>query len=215
MTNRLLGSLILAIFCVSTAGATTIPCSLTSGVDPAVNTAPPGTTPNPTLTNVTWTCSAYTVPLGQTLTQVDIIIHNDYSLGSSDDTVVDFSDTISGFNTTSLKTFVSGGITSTSGGITTQTPGPNLCTATGTNSVDCEETGLHITSSFNAVTVTGNSSWVSGGVEPTGGVDFNVEEVVTLSSAPEPASLLTLGGGLAVLALLARRRRQQVRPSVS
>jgi hypothetical protein len=129
--------------------------------------------------------------------------------------IVDFSDTFTGFNTTNLNTFVSGGTSSNDGGMSP--PAPSACTSQDKNTIDCAESALNITTNFGPVTVTGSSSWVSGGVGPTGSDQFNVQELFTLMSTPtpEPASMLMIGGGLAGLALLARRKRQQGRPSGS
>lgn len=68
--------------------------------------------------------------------------------------------------------------TSSAGGMVSQTPATG-CAATGTNFVDCMDTGLTVTNAFNAVTVTGSPSWVAGGVGPSGSDQFNVQEVFT------------------------------------
>lgn len=41
------------------------------------------------------------------------------------------------------------------------------------------DTGLTVTTACNAATVTGSSSWVAGGVGPSGSDQLNVQEVFT------------------------------------
>jgi hypothetical protein len=220
MTKKLLGLLIVALFCITALNAATMDgtCSLTTvGNDPAVNTDPPGITTMPTISGAVFTCIPFTIPAGDTLTGVDINIANDYLLGLPSSTnSVQFMYTMTGFSTTALTTSITGSGTSTStaGGIVSQAPAASACLQTGADSVDCEDYGLSLTSppNFGAVTVTGSSMWTAGGVGPGGADAFYVYEVFTYSPTPpppgipEPASFLLIGSGLIGLALAGRRK---------
>ena len=215
MTKPLLGMLMFGLLGLATAKATDIvSCSLTSGSNTVTSITNGG---NPTTTG-TFTCTVPTLSVGDTLTSVDAIFDDDYSLGTvGSNNEVEFSYSTVGFTgATTLTTTVLGlggappfGVSSTSGGIVGQSGSPT-CSTDSRNMFDCEEPGGDLTPQGNTFTVTGSSSWVSGSLQEGGTDEFSVSFSYTYSTptaTPEPATFLLTGvGGLLGLVLVARRR---------
>jgi hypothetical protein len=188
---------------------------VTSGVSTVTSTSDGGT---PTFSG-TFTCGGFAIPTGYTLTDVDLFISNDYSLGTIGTTnTVDFAYTTTGYDSLALSTSVSGtgasSVSSSLGGIISESGVPACALVTGTvNTIDCDYSPLLSnppTSSFGAFTVSGSATWVAGSLQLGGTDEFNVSAIFTYSltptGTPEPASLLLIGGGLLGLALVGRRK---------
>lgn len=142
MTRTPVGLLMLALLGALGLNATTVNCSLTGGSNTVTSVSNGGT---PTFSG-TYTCTLPTIS-GYTLTSLDLIINDDYSLGTSDsNNKVQFTYSISsGLNgATALTTYVEGlaatapfGVSSTMGGIVSQSGTPT-CSLDATNAFDCE-----------------------------------------------------------------------------
>lgn len=215
MTKPLLGMLMFGLLGLATAKATNlVSCALTSGS----NTVTSATTSGTPTTTGTFTCTVPTLAPGDTLTSVDAVIDDDYSLGTANsNNEVQFAYSTASFTgATTLTTTVLGlggstpfGVSSTSGGIVGQSGTPT-CSTDSSNMFDCEEPGGSLTPQGNSFTVTGSSSWVSGSLQEGGTDEFSVSFSYTFSTptaTPEPATFLLTGvGGLLGLVLVARRR---------
>jgi hypothetical protein len=201
MMKKLLGLLVVALFCLATANASTMG-SVVCGSDSG-----PG--PGDPLFSGSYTCTVPAIPLGDTLNSIDLVIENSFDQGEAGTNAVVFTYTISGFNSvTALTTTVSGSVGPSSESVSTT--GMPSCLVTTVGSLDCPEMSGDLTTSF---TVTGGaSSWLSGGVNGTGNdstivsVDYSYSGPT--AQTPEPATLLLIGGGLVGLALAVRRRQK-------
>jgi hypothetical protein len=159
-----------------------------------------------------------TIPAGNTLTSIDLIIDDDYSLGTANaNNEVAFSYSTTNFTgATSLTTTVLGlggappfGVSSNAGGIVGQAGTPT-CSADSTNAFDCEEPAGTFTST-TTFTVTGTTSWISGSLQLGGTDEFSIGYSYTYAptaATPEPTTLVLIGGGLVGLGFAARRRQK-------
>ena len=214
--TKALGVLMLTIFGTAIASATPIfvTCTLTSGSNTVTSIFTSG---NPTTTG-TFTCTLPTLTIGDLLTSVDVLVTDDYSLGTPNaNNEVAFSYSTTNFiGATSLTTTVLGlggsspfGVSSTLGGIVGQSGTPT-CSQDSTNAFDCEAASPF--ASTTTFTVTGTSSWVEGSLQLGGTDEFSVGYSYTYStptSAPEPSTLTLIGGaGLIGVSLFARFRKK-------
>jgi len=219
MTKKLLGLLTAALFCVSLASAST---SVTLSCTGAA-TANGSGSPTPTASG-TSTCPGFTIPLGDTLTSVEIVEEGSFQLGQAGgNTLVWTFSTSTPNNVTSAATET---VTAPAGSANAWTWSGNTgCSAPDTvlpvtDGEDCT-TALSLanpsTTSFDSpagftVGITGAWQGVSPGLNTGGSEGAQVDEVIyTYSptiSTPEPASLLMIGGGLLGLGLVSRRKRQ-------
>jgi hypothetical protein len=213
---KALGVLMLTIFgtAIASASPISVTCSLTSGSNTVTSTTTSG---NPTTTG-TFTCTFPTLPVGDMLTSVDLIINDDYSLGTANsNNEVAFSySTLNFIGATSLTTTVLGlggaspfGVSSTFGGIVGQAGTPT-CAQDSENAFDCESSSPF--ASTTTFTVTGSSSWVQGSLQLGGTDEFSVGYAYTYSTptqTPEPATLTLIGcAGLIGIGLAARFRKK-------
>jgi PEP-CTERM motif len=216
MTKKLLGSLIGALFCITTVNATGLSCNQTTGTNPATFQIS-GT--NASLSGVEFLCTG-TVPVGDTLNSIAVGIGDSFSNGINSQTnTVDFTYTFNGFTgVSSLTTSSSSNPTSGQngadtdlGGIVSESPNTGLCTSINDTLTQCTiNPGTTGPESFS-FSIIGSSSWVTGGLVNGGSDGFNVSGTYSYSptvTTPEPASLMMIGGGLVGLAMLARRKRK-------
>jgi hypothetical protein len=221
MTKKLLGLLAGALFSISTVYAVPLACTET-GVgngNPATFNGANGTGgTDSTFSNVAFTCVAPTVPIGDTLTNVTVTIADSFSNGISvpaQTNTVDFLYTFSTFSgVNSLTTSSSSNPTSGENGAATdlgavvaESPSNGQCTSPDSGHVTCSE----LTPTAVSFTITGASTWITGGLVNGGSDGFAVTASYTYTptvTVPEPASLMMIGGGLVGLALAARRRKK-------
>ena len=206
MTKKLLGLFVVALFCVGMANASTF----AEACPPGGIVQGPGT---PTI-NGDSVCAAFTVPMGDTLTSVQVNISGDWSLGVVGGNTLDYTFTITGgtpaFTPMTLTEAVSG-----SSGFSNSFTFAG-CPEVGTSDTATCTDNLSLVglATYASVVVTGSGSWAAGsaGLTPTGAEDFGVVSIIftygPTVTTPEPASLLMIGGGLIGLAVFARRKRK-------
>jgi len=223
MTKKLLGLLVVALFCISTMYATSITCnqSAAGNGNPAtfVGNGTIGGTggAQSTFTGVTFVCNAPTVPSGDTLNSVTVSVIDSFSGGIQAQTnTVNFSYTfnnfsgVTGLTSSSSSTPSSGenGVATDLGGIINEAPAsPVQCSSTSNTLISCTE----LSPAALSFSIVGSSTWVTGGIGNGGSDGMNIIASYTYSptvTTPEPASLMMIGGGLVGLALLARRKRK-------
>jgi len=217
MTKKLLGGLFLSLLCAAVGSAAIVvdnPCSISGG-----SASGPGT---PTVTG-TATCNGFTLPANQTLLAVELFVQNDYQLGAGGglNTII-YTYTVSNSNITGISSTVSGG-----GGSGSYTTISNIAACTfgvdaggfpSNNTADCAGMGIvtggvgpnHVGGSVSTIVLSGVGTWVSGspGLQINGSEGFSISARFTYAdlSAPEPASMLMVGGGLIALALAGRKK---------
>jgi hypothetical protein len=206
MTKKLVGLLVVALFCVGMANASTF----SEACPPGGIVQGPGT-PGISGNSV---CAAFTVPMGDTLTSVEIFISGDWSLGVTGGNTLNYTYTITGgtpaFTPSTLTESVQGNQGFSSAFIFAGCPEVG-----GSDTAACTQNlSLNGLATYASVVVTGVGSWAAGsaGLSPTGAEDFGVVSVIftygPTVTTPEPASLLMIGGGLIGLAVFARRKRK-------
>jgi len=211
MTKKLLGVLFVTLLFTTVAMATQVSEYCGSSVQGG-----PG---EPVLSAFGVTCAAFTIPMGDTLTAVDILVDDEFT-GAAGASTITYTYTITSGNFTPNWTAVasgsgiSGAGAPSAGCATTSTTPP-------TNAYDCSYSPFSgisnpPTGSYGPVTLTVSDAWGAGsaGLLSGGATILNVYEYDTYSATPppvttpEPASLLMIGGGLVGLAILSRRKRR-------
>jgi hypothetical protein len=205
MTKKLLGLLVVALFCVGAANALTF----TEACPPGGIVQGPGT-PGISGNSV---CAAFTVPIGDTLTEVDVTVSGDWQLGSVGGNTLNYTFSITGgtpaFTPATVTESAQGNAGGTSNYIFTGCPE----VGTSNRALCADLISLNSPATYASVVVTGIGSWAAGsvGLSPTGAEGFGVIATFTYGptvTTPEPASLLMIGGGLIGLAVIARRKRK-------
>jgi hypothetical protein len=189
------------------ASSLTVECTETTNGNNAA-----GGAGNPVITNSVFSCAslAGSLPGGDILQQVSILISNSFSQATFPATdQINFSYTSSGFNgfsTLTTSTFTNNSTSSNVGGIVGGSPVGETCVNVDATDLTCTQTGAPTAVAF---TITGSDTWISGSQTSTGSNGFNVYETYTYTGpAPEPASLMMVGGGLLGLGLIVRRKRK-------
>jgi hypothetical protein len=158
------------------------------------------TAANGTITPTTSTvsCPAITIPMGDTQTgSVTLAMETDYSGG-----------TLPGSNAIAT-TYTIGGVAqdtidASGGGLTSNTYGDTAGGATGVGGLPTSFFDVNTSQGDGGFTVAYSSVVTSGGVQS---INYNVyEDYSYTSSAPEPGSMMLLGGGLLAAGLIGRKK---------
>ena len=215
MTKKLAGLLLGALFCVGIASAGTF--TQNCGTD--LFTFPGGGTVTATGNVI---CGGEIAPAFSWFTAIDLVLIGSWDAGNGPNTMT-WTYTVG--NPAGITLSGNGSVETLTGGYGPQNgtwnnpPGciyPDSTGITGGSTYEGEDCTAFIsgisTTAIGSFSVTAANSWLSGaGVNVNGDVNFTVFAIydyINGVSTPEPSSLLTIGGGLIGLAMLARRRRQ-------
>jgi hypothetical protein len=221
MTKKLLGLGTMALFCVGMASASTLieDCSGGAGANGSVTDIPTA--------SGTATCPAFTIPSGDTLTQVTLILQGDFQLGNSGGNTLNWTYTVNNpVNGITLNGGATEAVSGSGGGSSSYTWSADTgCTAPDSletptplvDGADCN-TGVNFTnpstSTFGGFTVGISGSWNAGsaGLQTNGSEGATVVEAIftytPTGTVPEPSTLMMIGGGLVGLVVVSRRRRK-------
>jgi hypothetical protein len=215
MTKKLIGLLAVALFGITTINAAPFTlCSLTNAPNSAQSTTTAGT-PGITGVNPSFTCN-FSIPTGDTLGTVSLLLNNPYQNGTINQTnEIQFTYSVSGFaGATALTETVQGsqappigdsGTDPDTGGVS----GAGECSQINDVSFQCVTSSFASTPGQTAFTftVTGSATWLAGSLNNGGGESFTAFVADTYNApAPEPGTLLMIGGGLIGLVVAGRRK---------
>lgn len=217
MTKKLLGLLVVALLGVGLASGMSITqgCSGGAGANGAGGNLPSASGFS--------TCPSFTIPVGDTLTSVEIVMNGDYQLALSGGNTLVWTYTMNGAGNSatlnpqpSTQENVEGnsGVSSAyvwSNPAGCSSPDNVFPLADGSDCTTGE--GINSGTLFQAFNVTISGAWAGGsaGISTSGSEGAQVVEAiytyVPTGTVPEPATLLMIGGGLIGLAVYSRRKR--------